>query len=164
MLGWLNSESLPKNDNDTTIVLLPKKNNLEIMTDLRPLSLYNVVYKIVSKILANHMKSILPHNISESHSAFVKGRLITNNVIVANEILHYMKNKKQRKYGVAAVKIDISKAYDKLEWDILKNMMTKLGFYRKWIELIMYYVCTVKFKVLFENELLGSIISQRRLK
>lgn len=94
----------------------------------------------------------------------MKGRLITDNVIVANEILHYMKNKRQKKYGVATIKIDIAKVYDKLEWDFLENMMMRLGFCSRWVTLIMSCVRNVKFIVLFENELLGPIIPQRGLR
>lgn len=91
--SWLTEYKFPANLNDTTLVLIPKKDNVEIMADLRPIALCNVLYKIIAKVLANRLKTILPHIISENQSAFVPGRNITDNVLVAFEMLHFMKKK-----------------------------------------------------------------------
>ena len=107
------------------------------MKDLRPISLCNVLYKIVSKVLANRLKQILPEVISPAQSAFVPGRLILDNILVAYELTHFMKQKKGRKEGFAAVKLDMSKAYDQMEWPFLQAMMAKLGFRSGRIDLIM---------------------------
>lgn len=114
--------------NDTTIALIPKVQNPERVKDLRPISLCNVLYKMMSKVLANRLKSVLPDIISPSQSAFIPGRLISDNTLVAYETLHYMRNKRRGNVGYAAVKLDISKAYDRVEWNFLSDMMSKLGF------------------------------------
>ena len=109
--------------NRTNITLVPKTKNPTNMTEFRPISLCNVVYKLISKVLANLLKIILPHIISENQSAFLTGRLITDNVLVAFELMHYLEHKKDGKEGVMAIKLDMSKAYDRIEWGFIRQVM-----------------------------------------
>ena len=96
-----------------------------------------MLYKLISKVLANRLKKILPDIISPTQSAFVLGRLITDNVLLVYEFMHYLNTKRKGKEGVAAIKLDMSKAYDGLEWSFLQSMMSKMGFNERWIKLIM---------------------------
>jgi len=115
VLDVLNGGLIPEGWNETTIVLIPKVKNPDKLKDLRPISLCNVIYKIMSKALAKRLKQILPEVISPAQSAFVPGRLISDNILIAYELTHYMKQKKKGKEGYAAVKLDMSKAYDRVE-------------------------------------------------
>jgi hypothetical protein len=102
-----------------------------------PISLCNVLYKLISKVLANLLKHVLPYIISSEQSSFILGRLITDNILVAFETLHTMDSQLKGKEGFMALKLDMSKAYDRLEWDFLEAMLQKLGFANWWIQLLM---------------------------
>lgn len=95
-------------------MLIPKKQDPSTMADLRPISLCNVVYKVVSKVLANILKRVLNGVISDSQREFIPGRLITDNIMIFYEIMHYMKRKVVGKKGWMALKLDMSKAYDRV--------------------------------------------------
>ena len=112
VLDFLNDGVMLPNFNHTNIVLIPKVKNPKKMSEFRPISLCNVIYKVISKVLANRLKQVLPDIISLTQSDFVPGRLITNNVIVAYEALHSTHARKKGKTGSLALKLDVSKAYD----------------------------------------------------
>jgi hypothetical protein len=164
ILDFLNSSRMLGSINFTNIVLIPKVKNPECMAKFRPISLCNVLYKIVSKVLVNRMKPILPRVISDSQSAFVPGRLITDNVIMAFEVLHYLKNLRSGNNVQMAAKLDMSKAYDRVEWDYLHAILLKLGFHSRWVELIMACVNTTSYSVMVNGEAQGYIKPSRGLR
>jgi hypothetical protein len=146
VLGFLNGGDMSEVVNQTVLVLIPKVANPQELTQFRPISLCNVLYKICSKSLANRLRTILDDIISEEQSAFVPGRLITDNVLIAYECIHYLR-KKKGKSGACAVKLDMAKAYDRVEWEYLRAVMEALGFSNRWRSLIMRCVSSVSFTV-----------------
>lgn len=109
--------AIPQDRNFTQLCLLPKKPNPSLMTDLCPISLCAVSYKIVSNILCVRLKGILPSLVSEMQGAFVKGRLISDNLLIAHEMVHGLRTNPNCKADFIAIKTDVSKAYDRVEWD-----------------------------------------------
>ena len=121
VLSCLNSRSILRSINHTFITLIPRVQNPERVFDFRPISLCNVIYKIISKVIANRLKPLINSIISETQSAFIANCLITDNILIAFEFLHHMKNSCSGKKGFRAMKLDMSKAYDRVEWDFLEK-------------------------------------------
>jgi hypothetical protein len=113
-LHVLNNGGDPTPYNQTHICLIPKKNNPTHPSDYRPISLCNVILKIITKTIANRLKWMLPEIISQNQSAFVPGRLITDNTLVAYEVFQFFNQSKSRQ-GYIGIKTDMAKAYDRVE-------------------------------------------------
>jgi hypothetical protein len=106
--------NLDNNINSTNIALIPKLTNPVVVSDFHPISLCNVLYKIIAKVLANRLKECLPHIISPQQSSFIPGWLITDNVLATYEILLSMQTRMWSKVGFMGIKLDMSKAYDRV--------------------------------------------------
>ncbi|EEC79287.1 hypothetical protein OsI_20089 [Oryza sativa Indica Group] len=119
---------------------------------------------VISKVIVNRLKVVLLEIISPSQSAFVPRRLITYNVLLAYELTHYLNQRKKGKNGVAAIKLDMSKAYDRVEWDFLRHMMLRLGFHDQWVNLVMKCVTSVTYRIKINGEHSDQIYPQRGLR
>ena len=114
--------------NSTNICLIPKVQQPRKVFYFRPISLCNMVYKIITKTIANRLKIVLGDLIVENQSSFVPERLISDNVLAAFELMHIMRQRKHVKKDWLALKLDMSKAYDRVEWSFIEAMMRRLGF------------------------------------
>ncbi|KAL6180426.1 hypothetical protein ACLB2K_047089 [Fragaria x ananassa] len=129
---FLNSKELLQEINHTWVTLILKVKTPEYVHQLRPILLCNIIYKLGSKVLANRIKPLLDGLISQHQSTFVPGRLISDNSLLAFEISHGLKRRRRGKVGYCALKLDMSKAYDRVEWSFLETVLSKLGFGGKW--------------------------------
>ncbi|XP_010236635.1 uncharacterized protein LOC104584175 [Brachypodium distachyon] len=119
---------MPADVNTTAIVLIPEVDQPRTLKDYRPISLCSVLYKIVAKCLVNRLRPILGELISPNQSAFVPGRLITDNALLAFECMHSIETDTAAGDSFCAYKLDLSKAYDRVDWGYLECTMQKMGF------------------------------------
>jgi len=136
----------------------------ERVADLRPIALCNVAYKVLAKVVANRMKEVLDSVISPAQSAFVKGRLLSDNIIVAGEVGHYLKRARQGVSGWAAMKLDMAKAYDKMEWSFLEGMLAAMGFHQTWILTVLMCVTTIRYNIMVNGESVGTVTPTRGIR
>lgn len=150
--SFFNSGTLNPELNHTYITLISKIHNPKRLEQFRPISLYNFAYKIILKIMANRLKQWLPNLIATEQSAFVSERQIRDNILIVQEVLHQLRIKKRKKKFHAVLKVDMKKAYDRVEWDFLKASMLKMGFCDTWVSWVMECVSTVSFNVKVNDE------------
>jgi hypothetical protein len=129
----------------------------------RPISLCNISYKIISKILANRLKSTVHKIISPLQSTFVPKRSIQDNIIIAHELLHSFKLKRG-KCGFMFLKMDMEKAFDKMEWNLILSIMQHLGFHVTWLQWIKSCISSPSFSILLNGSPFGLFSPSRGLR
>ena len=125
---------LTKGINSTFIDLIPKVESPQRLNDFRPISLVGSMYKILAKVLANRLRLVIGSVISDSQSAFVKGRQVLDGILVANEVVDDAQRSNKE---LLLFKVDFEKAYDSIDLCYLDNVMCKMGFpvlWQKWIK------------------------------
>jgi hypothetical protein len=114
-MQFFSSSTMPDGINDIVIISIPKKKSAKDLKDYRPISLCNVIYKVISKCLVNRLRSLLQYIISPTQSAFIPGRMITDNAIIAFECLHAIQTNNDKRGEFCAYKLDLAKAYDRVD-------------------------------------------------
>lgn len=127
MQNFFQSGKFLKHMNHTNIALFPKTQNPSAPSQYLPISLTNVIYKIITKILTNRFKATLANIISPLQTTFIPGRNIKENTIIAYELFHHLKKKKEKQWLVA-IKLDIEKTFDFVECDFFFKVMKALGY------------------------------------
>lgn len=146
--------------NQTTVVLFPKTDFPESLKELRPISLCNVSLKIVTKLIAERLKGVIDKLVSQEQCSFIANRSSCDNIIIAQEAIHTMRQKGRRK-GYVAVKVDMEKAYDRLDWNFIRDTLEQLKIAGHIIEVIMACISTTSMSVLWNGEE-GPIFSPSR--
>lgn len=134
--------------NATLLALIPKTNQADQADGFRPISLCNVIYKIVASIVAQRLKLILPSIISPEKTGFVEGRQILDGLVVAQEVIHTLKTKKEK--GML-IKLDLSKAYDRLSWKYLTEILKAFGFCDRWVNWVLSMISTPNYSILLNG-------------
>ena len=154
---------VPEYLNKTHIALIPRIQGPETLGNYRPISLCNSVYKVVTKIIVARLRPFMGNLISPLQTEFVPGRKGVDNAIIAQEIIHSL-GKKKGQVGYMALKIDLEKAYDKIEWSFIKEMMVRVNLPTNLIDIIMSCVSTVLTSILINRETTNLIFPSRGLR
>jgi len=159
---FFSSGFLLKEVNATILALIPKVPNACEVNDFRPIACCNTVYKLITKILANRIAPVLQDLISPTQNAFVKGRRIRDNILLAQELFagFHLDPYLPR----CAVKVDFRKAYDTIDWDFLELTLTAFRFPQWIITRIMACVRTPRFSISINGELHGFFPGGRGLR
>ncbi|XP_027120639.2 uncharacterized protein [Coffea arabica] len=153
---------LPRAVTATSIALIPKVGHPQDFSQFRPISLCNFVNKLISRVLADRLAQVLPKIISPQQSGFVRGRLISDNFLLAQGLLSNM-GRTSRNADVA-LKLDMAKAYDRVSWIFLTMVLRRFGFREQWIDRIWRLVSNVWFSVLINGASVGFFKSTRGLR
>lgn len=142
------------------IALVPKKKEAEEIRDYRPISLVGSVYKIISKVLAERLKTTLPRLISPNQSSFVEGRQILDGILIANECVD-----SRAKSGIPGLvcKLDFEKAFDNVSWEFINEVLFHMGFGGTWRAWIRNCLSFAKFSVLINGSSFGFFESEKGL-
>eukprot|EP00253_Pinus_taeda_P016587 PITA_16587 len=155
------SASILKSLNSTFLALIPKEEEATTPAKFRPIALCNVLYKIISKVIANILKPILPGLISEEQSSYVEGRQILDNILLAQEMVHTLQS---RKVTGMMMQLDLSKAYEKASWNYLEAILTAFRFASHWIRWIMALIKSTRFSILVNGTPANQFTPSRGLR
>jgi len=148
--SFFRDEWLLKDMNKTFIILIPKVQDASNFGHFRPISLCNFCYKVISIILVARLQPLLDKLIDLAQVAFVPNRNIAENVLLAQEVVHSFSTTKKKK-GFMGLNLDFQKAYDKLEWPFLVQVLKNFGFHQKFINLIYQCISTLSFTFLLNG-------------
>ncbi|XP_013624949.1 PREDICTED: uncharacterized protein LOC106331168 [Brassica oleracea var. oleracea] len=153
---------LLKDLNTTAITLIPKKPEACTLGDYRPISCCNIVFKVISKIIANQLKPILRVSVSPNQAAFLKGRSLGENVLLASELIRdYNKSSCLRS---SMLKVDIRKAFDTVCWDFVIKILKAQGFPPLFVSWIQECITSPRFFVALNGELAGFFEGKKGLR
>ncbi|CAA7056409.1 unnamed protein product [Microthlaspi erraticum] len=153
---------MPTSTNSTILTLVPKFPGASKISDYRPISCLNTLYKVVSKLLVTRLKPILPTLILPNQTVFIKDRLLVENTVLAGEIVNgYHKDKGPKKI---TIKVDIAKTFDSVSWEFLFNCLEGLYIPDQYLQWLKSCIRTTSFTVGYNGMVHGYFKGKRGLR
>ncbi|XP_021835103.2 uncharacterized protein [Spinacia oleracea] len=162
ILDMLQQGRILKEVNHTVITLIPKTKCPKDVSEFRPISCCNTIYKCITKVLCGRLRQVLPDLIMENQGGFVHGRYIVHNIMVVQDLVRHCGRK-----GVkpsCLMKIDLQKAYDTVDWQFLQEMLVLLDFPKHFVDMVMQCVTTPMFSLMLNGSMHGFFKSKRGLR
>ncbi|GAB2284026.1 hypothetical protein Dimus_039637 [Dionaea muscipula] len=156
------SGQLLREINHSTLVLIPKRPNASRVDEYRPIACCNVLYKIISKILAKRLEGVLGSIIDTAQTAFIRGRFMIENIYLVNELIRrYMRKRISPR---CFFKIDLRKAYDSVDWEFLRGMLSALNFPPVFTHWLMTCVSTASYSISINGQIHGFFNGRKGLR
>lgn len=163
LLTIFTTGELPLGLNAATICLLPKCPSPESLSQFRPISVCNVLVKVVSKVLENCLKPLMSKLTGLCQASFIPGRSTVDNIVIAQEVVHSLMKRKGKKAGFI-LKVGLEKAYDRIDWVFLQEMLKKSGFGALFRKLILHTITSATLSVCWNGTRLDPLTSSRGLR
>ncbi|XP_062093379.1 uncharacterized protein LOC133799371 [Humulus lupulus] len=153
---------MPPELHNTMISLIPKQENPAKAVDYKPIACCSTIYKCISKLLCSRLASVLPSLVHQNQGAFVQGRSIAHNVMILQDILknYQRKNTSPR----CTIKIDISKAYDTVDWNFIEDLLNALNFPSRFVQLVMICIKSTSYSLLMNGRIQGGFHGAKGLR
>lgn len=153
---------LPDSTNSTILTIVPKKSKSSLVSNYRTISCCNSLYKAISKLFVHKLKLMLPNIISPNQTAFVKGCLLVENILLASELVHgYQRDKGPKKI---TLKVDIAKAFNTVRWKFLFSILRGMNVPELLVRWLTACICTPFFLVAYNGNVLGYFKRKRGLR
>lgn len=158
VLAFFAQGRMLRETNRTYITLIPTEERPSQVGGFRPISLCNSMYKVISKCMVNRLKKMMPDLVCETQNAFVPGRLMIDNCFIAHEVINSVKKRKKGGRFEGILKIDLSKAYDRVSWEFILHILSAMGFPDSWLGWIRECISSVSYSVLVNGEPSNTIL------
>ncbi|XP_062088542.1 uncharacterized protein LOC133795108 [Humulus lupulus] len=153
---------MPPEFHNTLISLIPKQENPAKAVDYRPIACCSTIYKCISKLLCSRLASVLPSLVGQNQGAFVQGRSIAHNVMILQDILKNYRRKNT--YPRCTIKIDISKAYDTVDWNFIEDLLNALNMPSRFVQLVMTCIRSTTYSLLMNGRIQGGFQGAKGLR
>ena len=167
LVSFLNScldeGNFPEDINKSYLCLIPKKEAPSSINDFRPIGLCNTVLKLLTKSIASRIRGLMPKLINPLQTSFVKDRTIDENIIIIKEVAHLF-NRVKRGRNIMALKIDLTKAFDSLEWAFIRETLLGFKFPVKLVNIIMKVIASPSISVLWNGEITSEFFPSRGIR